>query len=170
VFQPRIPDERGNLIRFESLFENLPAPREVSAHDVMFGVDEVKRAPLVLDIRAEKLRRQLEFELLDPHSVGVAKKKADHAIGEYAINEGIDDGSDFFFPAQSFKETLACRGTHAPITTVSYIIPICNRAASDILLGSQGGSHTKSIVTAVTPGISFTFNSTSAGIDWAAGQ
>jgi hypothetical protein len=130
----------------------------------------VERSPLVLDVRAEKLRRQLEFQLLDPHSVGVSKKKTDHAIGEYAIDEGIDDGSDFFFPAQSFKETLACRETHAPFTTVGYIIPICNRAASDILLGSQGGSQTRSIVTAVTPGISFTFASTSAGMDWAAGQ
>jgi hypothetical protein len=148
----------------------LAPPGEVSAHDGMFGVYQMERAPLVLDIRAEKTGGQLILQFLDSLSVGIAKKETDHTIGEYAIDEGIDDGSDFFFPAQSFKETLACRGIHAPFTSADYIIPICSRAASDILLGSQGGSQTKSIVTAVTPGISFTLASISAGIDWAAGQ
>jgi hypothetical protein len=99
----------------------------------MMGAGELWRAPLVLDGCAKKLRRQLEFELLDPHSIGVAEKETDHTIGEYAIDEGIDDRSDFFFPAQLFKETCLT-STHAPFTTVGYIIPICNRAASDILL------------------------------------
>ena len=129
MLQPRVSDERRDIVCFEGLFENLAPAGEVSAHDGMFGVYQMERAPLVLDVRAEKLRRQLEFELLDPHSVGVAKKETDHTIGEYAIDEGIDDGSDFFFPAQSLKETLACRGTHASFTTVGYIIPIYNRAA-----------------------------------------
>ena len=38
VRQPRLPDERGNIVGFEGFFENLAPPGEVSAHDGMFGV------------------------------------------------------------------------------------------------------------------------------------
>ena len=46
-----------------------------------------------------------------------------------------------------------------------HIMPSWSRAASDILLGSQGGSQTRSIFTSETPGMAFTYPSISAGID-----
>ena len=118
--QPRIPDERGNIVGVEGLFENLAPPGEVSAHDGMFRVCQMERAPLVLDVRAEKLGRQLVFELLKPSSVGITKKKADHAIGEYSVDESIDDGSDFFFPAQVVEEILRFRRIHGRFTIAQH--------------------------------------------------
>ena len=47
----------------------------------------------------EKTRGKLVFHFFDTRFVGVAEKKADHAIGEHAVDEGIDDGAKFYFAA-----------------------------------------------------------------------
>jgi hypothetical protein len=106
VRQPRLLDERRNIVGFEGLFENLAPAREVSAHDGVLGVRDGERPALIADPRAEKFGGELVFHFLDPLSIGVTKKKADHAIGN-TIDEGIDDGSTFFPPNRS--KTLACR-------------------------------------------------------------
>src|SRR5439155_27006792 len=62
-----------------------------------------------------------------------------------------------------------CRNTPRHIED-AYIIPSWSRAASDILLGSQGGSHTRSSFTSVTPETALTLFSISAGKDCTAGQ
>ncbi len=99
VRQPRLLDDRRNIESFESLFENLPAPREVAAHDGVFGVRYGERSALIDDPRAEKFGGELVFHFLDSLSVGVTKKKTDHAIGEHPLHKAIDNRSDLFLAA-----------------------------------------------------------------------
>ena len=81
------------------------------------------------------------------------------------------------FAAELFKKTLAIEDGSAfgsfgrnAYSENDYIIPSWRRAASDILLGSHGGSHTRSSFTSVTPDTALTLFSISAGNDCTAGQ
>ena len=71
--------------------QNLPPSGEVAAHDRMLGMDLVKRTAVIFHRGTEKTRGELVFHFFDTRFVGVAEKKADHAIGEHAVDEGIDD-------------------------------------------------------------------------------
>ena len=79
--------------------QNLPPSGEVATHDRMFGMDLVKGAAMIFHRGTEKTRGELVFHFLDTRFVGVAEKKTDHAIGEHAVDEGIDDGAQFYFAA-----------------------------------------------------------------------
>ncbi len=79
--------------------QNLPPSGEVAAHDRMFGMDLVKRTAVIFHLRTEKTRGELIFHFFDARFIGVAKEKTDHAIGEHAVDEGIDDGAKFYFAA-----------------------------------------------------------------------
>jgi hypothetical protein len=46
---------------------------------------------LVLDVRAEGTRGELELQLLDPAAVGVAEEETDHEVIEDPVHEHIDD-------------------------------------------------------------------------------
>jgi len=99
VLQPGFPDWFGHVAFFKGLFENLTPAREVSAHDGVLGVRDGERPALIADLRTEKFGGELVFHFLDPLSVGVAKKKADHAIGKHPLHKAIDNRSDLFLAA-----------------------------------------------------------------------
>jgi hypothetical protein len=46
---------------------------------------------LVFNRAAEKFRRQLVFQFFDAFFVRLAEEKTDHAVGEHAVNEIIDN-------------------------------------------------------------------------------
>ena len=83
----------------DAFLQYLPPSGEVAPHDRMFGMDLIKRAAMICHWRAEKTRGELVFHFFDTRFVGVTEKKADHAIGEHAVDESIDDGAQFYFPA-----------------------------------------------------------------------
>ena len=99
VRQPRLPNRGWNTERFQGLLENLAPAREVAAHDRMLGVRDGERPALIADPRAEKFGGELVFHFLDSLSVGVAKKKADHAIGKHPLHKAIDNRSDLLLAA-----------------------------------------------------------------------
>jgi hypothetical protein len=176
MLQPRPLDGIGNAVSFEGLLQDLTAALEVATHDRVLAMGLVKTPTLVDNRRAEKLRRKLVLQFLNAPGVRVAKEEADHPIFEHAVDERIYDRSEFNFAAQLFKETQGVRlqlvlnltvqtGSASCYCSRSYAIPNCSLAASDILLGSHGGSQTKSIFTSVTPGTARTLFSTSAGSD-----
>ena len=104
MFQPRLLDRIGNSVSLEGLFEDLTAAREVTAHDRMFGMSLVEGPSAVDDRRAEIRGRMLVLQLLDACAVHVAKEKPDHPVLEHAVDEGVDDRSEFNFAAQLFEE------------------------------------------------------------------
>ena len=79
--------------------QNLPPSGEVATHDRMFGMDLVKRTAMIFHWGTEKTRGELVFHFFNTRFIGVAEKKADHAIGEHAVDEGIDNGAKFYFAA-----------------------------------------------------------------------
>ena len=118
----------------------------------------------------------LVLKFLDASGVRMAEEEADHPVLKYPIDKRIYDRSEFRFAAQLFKEARRVNLRRVLNVTIqvdstscfrsrSYAIPNCSLAASDILLGSHGGSQTRSIFTPVTPGTERTLFSTSAGSD-----
>ncbi len=79
--------------------QDLPPSGEVAAHDRMLGMDLVKRTAVIFHWRTEKTGGELVLHFFNARLVGVAKEKTDHAIGEHAVDEGIDDGAKFDFAA-----------------------------------------------------------------------
>ena len=93
----------GDLEMFESLFEYLSAPGEVTAHDWMIDMHFAERLAGIFDVGAEKFRGQLIFHLFQARAVGVTKEKSDHAIGKHPIDEAIDDLPQFDFTAEAVE-------------------------------------------------------------------
>ncbi|HEX9786665.1 MAG TPA: hypothetical protein VGB09_01510 [Candidatus Binatia bacterium] len=73
------------------------------SHDRVVRVHLVERPTSILDLGAEKTGDKLVFQFLDTATVGIAKKKSDHAIGEHPIDEGVDDRTQPALAAQFFK-------------------------------------------------------------------
>lgn len=81
----------GDLEMFEGLLENLPAPREMAAHDRMIDMGLAEGLTGIFNIGAKKFRGQLIFHFFEARAVGVTKEKADHKIGKHPVDEAIDD-------------------------------------------------------------------------------
>ena len=92
-----------HLEKFQRLFENLPPPVELAAHDRVIRMHLAERPAGILDIGAEKFRRQLVFHFLDAGTIGVAEEETDHTVGEDPIDESIDDLSELCLAAQALK-------------------------------------------------------------------
>ena len=97
----------AHLERLQCLLEDLPAPREMAAHDWMFCV---RLCPIglavIFHIGAEEIGRQLIFHILDRASIGVAKEKADHPIIEHSVNKCINDRSQLGFASELLEKSL----------------------------------------------------------------
>lgn len=171
MLQPGLLDGVGDPVLFQNFLQYLPAAREMAAHDGVLGMRYVERSSLVCNRAAEKCRRMLVLQFLDPPCVGLAEEKTNHPVGVNTVDERIDDGSQFRFAAQLLEEARLRSGLHFTIDRFPavrgniYAIPSCSLAASDIRLGSQGGSQTRSIFTPVTPRRARILRSTSAGSD-----
>ncbi len=76
----------------------------MAAHDGMSCMNLIQRATLIFYIRTQEARRELILHFFDSIFVGITKEKPDHAIFEYAIDEGAHDLSELLFPAQLGKE------------------------------------------------------------------
>ena len=87
----------------QGFLEDLAAPGELPPHDWVILVHLAERPARILYRRAEEFRRQLIFHLLDTRPVGVAKKEADHAIGEHTIDKAIDDLPQPRFTAEALE-------------------------------------------------------------------
>ena len=96
----------GDLKMFEGLFKDLPAPREMAAHDRMIDMRFAERLAGIFDIGAEKFRGQLIFHFLEARAVGVTKEKADHTIGKHPVDEAIDDFPQLDFAAEAFEKSF----------------------------------------------------------------
>src|SRR5678815_3022513 len=164
MLEQRCLDLFRHLEGLQCLFEDLPTTRKMSAHNWMICVRFADRPASILNIGAQEPGRQLIFHLLDARAIGIAEKKPDHAIVEYSVDKCVDYRPQPTFATELLEQTVIHRQFNL------YIMPSCRRAASDILLGSQGGSHTRSTLTSVTPDIALIFSSTSAGKACAAGQ
>src|SRR5581483_3053214 len=165
VAEPCRLDFLRHLVGLERFLENLPPAREVPAHDRVIPMRFAQRLAGVLHIGAEETCSELIFHFLDARAVGVAQEKADHAVLEDPVDERVDDRAQARRAAELFEQTWAHRGNRP-----AHIMPSCRRAASDILLGSQGGSQTRSILTPATPSTALILVSISAGSDCTAGQ
>ena len=84
-------DLRRYFVKIQRLAENLPAPREMPAHDRMIGVRFAERPAPILHIGAEKTGGELILEFLDPATVSVSKEKSYRPIFENPIDECVDD-------------------------------------------------------------------------------
>ena len=104
--EPRELNFFGDLEMLEGLFEDLPAPRKMSAHDRMIDMRLAERLAGIFDIGAEKFRDQLIFHLFEAGAVGVTKEKADHTIGKYAVDEAVDDFPQLEFAAEAFEKSF----------------------------------------------------------------
>jgi len=92
-----------HLEKFQGLFENLPPPVELAAHDRVIRMHLAERPAGIFHLGAEKFRRQLIFHFLDASPVGVAEEETDHAVGEDPIDESIDNLSELCLAAQALK-------------------------------------------------------------------
>jgi hypothetical protein len=90
MLEPSGFDGFRDAVALQSFLEYLFAAGEMSTHYRVFGVSLIERPPLVFNLGAEKCRRELIFQLLDPLFIGVAKKETDHAVGEDPIDEITD--------------------------------------------------------------------------------
>lgn len=106
MFQPSLFDVVRNLIRFQGLFQDLLASREMTSHDRVPGMGQVQGPSPVFYIRAQEIGRKLVLHLFNALFVGLTKEKPDHAIGKNPIDECIDDLSEFKLAAELIEKTV----------------------------------------------------------------
>ena len=99
MIEPKLLNVVRHAMGLDGLLQDLPPSGEVAAHDRMLGMDLVKGTAVIFHWRTEKTGGELVFHFFNARFVGVAEEKTDHAIGEHAIDEGIDDGAKFYFAA-----------------------------------------------------------------------
>lgn len=98
-----------NMKFLESLFQDLPAPCEVAAHDGMFGMSLVERSALILDPRTQKLRRMLILHFFNPLAISPCKKETDHAVGKDTVDKDVNNLAQHRFTAELAELALLWR-------------------------------------------------------------
>jgi len=94
--QPGHTDFFWNSKLVQSLSQNLQTAGKLSAHDWMGSMSRFEGASLVLNVCAKEASGELELQLLDPDTVSVTEKEADHDVVKDPVHKDVDDLTEAF--------------------------------------------------------------------------